>query len=94
MQIIHEAEAYVSLHGQRTLPDSMTPDGCNQLVDNLILVTHMVSINESISLGNALLTLGMSETFLRVCVYVGQSSCHYVVVGRKTPDAWQQHLFF
>jgi len=49
VQIIHEAEAYVSHHGQRALPDSMTPDLCNQLVDNLILVAHMVSINESIS---------------------------------------------
>ena len=63
MQSIHEAEAYVSLHGQRALPDSMTPERCNQLVDNLILVPHMVSINESISLGNALLTLGMSDVY-------------------------------
>jgi len=63
VQIIHESETYVSRHGQRTLPDSMTPDCCNHLVDNLILVAHMVSINDSISLDNALLTLGMSDVY-------------------------------
>jgi len=63
VQIIHEAEAYVSRHGHRAVPDSMTPDRCNHLVNDLILVVHMVSFNEAISLGNALLTLGMSDVY-------------------------------
>jgi len=41
----------------------MVTNRCNQLVDGLILIAHMVSINESISLGNALLTLGMSAVY-------------------------------
>jgi len=63
VQVIHETKGHVSRHGHHTLPDSMTSDRCNQLVDDLILVGHMVSINDMISLGNALLTLGMSDVY-------------------------------
>jgi len=62
VQIIHEAKTFVSRHGHHALPDSMT-DRCNHLVDDLTLVVHMVSINDAISLGNALLTLGMSGVY-------------------------------
>jgi len=65
VQIIYDAKAYVLHYGhdQRTLQDSIPTDRCNQLVDTLTLVAHMVSINDSISSGNSLLTLGMSVVY-------------------------------